>query len=110
MNGILITNNPLAEKKYAGRVEIVYLENAMLIDVLNYVRGKIHEGRKLLTHPLSGSVKPGQTNYKSVMITKETGELDVESLKIIEDSIAMSRKLMEDAQLIDLSLIAGGAL
>lgn len=34
------------------------------------VRDRIHEGHLLLSHPLSGSVKPNETPYKSVMIVK----------------------------------------
>ena len=107
MNGILITNNPMADKKYSGIIETVYLENADFLGVLCAVRDKIHVGGRLLTHPLSGSVKPGQTNYKSIVITKGDEELDIESLEIIESSISMSQKILEDAQLIDLELIAG---
>jgi len=88
-----------------------------------YARDKIHEGHKLLTHPLSGSIKPGQSPYKSVVISKEKGELDIESLRIIEGSIAVakrqvaekeepkwSKEILEDFQLIDLDLIAGGSI
>jgi hypothetical protein len=32
-------------------------------------------------------VKPGQTPYKSILISKEATELHLESLQIIEDSI-----------------------
>lgn len=121
MNGILITNNPAAAKKFSGIIETVYLENADFINVLYFTRNKIHEGYKLLTHPLSGSVKPNQTPYKSVVITKDKAQLDTESLIIIEDSIAMSMKqinekkapfrpkdILEDFQLIDMDLIASG--
>ena len=121
MNGILITNNPAAAKKFSGIIETVYLENADFINVLYFTRNKIHEGCKLLTHPLSGSVKPNQTPYKSIVITKDKAQLDTESLIIIEDSIAMSMKqinekkapfrpkdILEDFQLIDMDLIASG--
>ena len=112
---ILITNNPMAAKKDFKEVEKIFLENEKLLNVLYLTRDKIHEGHKLLTHPLSGSIKPNQTPYKSIMITKDKGGLDFESLKLIEDSItvanglensAASEKLfLEDFQLIDLNLI-----
>ena len=119
--GFLITNNPAANKEYSGRVKTVYLENAKFMDVLYFARDKIHEGYRLLTHPLSGSIKPGQTPYKSIMISRDKGELDVESLKIMEDAIIVSIKqieqrkeplwpkgVLEDFQLIDLDLVTGG--
>jgi len=118
MSEILITNNPAAASSYAGRLETIYLEDAAYLTVLYQTRDKIHEGHRLVTHPLSGSIKPGQTPYKSILITKAKGDLDVDSLKIIEDSIVTARKLtegkkepvwpektLEDFQLIDLDLI-----
>ena len=119
--GFLITNNPAVRDKYAGRIETAYLENKKLIDVMYFARDKIHEGHRLLTHPLSGSVKPWQTPYKSIVITKEKGGLDIESLRIIEGGLAAANKyadrekeplwseeVLKDFQLIDLELIAGG--
>jgi len=101
-------------------METMYLEGACLMDVLRLARDKVHMGHRLLTHPLSGSVKPGQTPYKSLIISKETDSLDLDSLKIIEDSIAMANKqaetpdknkeLIKDYQLIDLSLIESATI
>jgi hypothetical protein len=121
MNGILITNNPAAGKKNFDKIETIYLENTDLIHVLYFTRNKIHEGHKLLTHPLSGSVKPNQTPYKSIVITKDKAQLDVSSLIIMEDSIAVARKqvdekqapawsreILADFQLIDMDLITSG--
>ena len=115
---ILITNNPMVNQKQFKEVEKIFLENEELLAVLYRARDKIHEGHKLLTHPLSGSIKPNQTPYKSIMITKEKGQLDFESLQIIEDSITVARGLensavseklfLEDFQLIDLNLISSG--
>ena len=107
MSRIIITNNPMVQNKFSGKVETLYLEHADLADVLRAVRDKIHEGHGLLTHPLSGSVKPGQTYYKSVILTKEKAELEMESLRIIEDSILVAEKLLDDYRLIDLDLISG---
>jgi len=115
----LITNNPAVHKEYSGRTEIEYLEDKRLIDVMYFARDRIHEGHKLLTHPLSGSVKPGQTPYKTIVLSKEKGELDIESVRLIEDSIMIAlvqigsmrrepqwpEKVLNDFQLIDLGLI-----
>ncbi len=122
MNGILITNNPTVYKKCLDNdIDTMYLPTADFLDVLCVVRNKIHEGYKLLTHPLSGSIKPNQTPYKSIMVTNDKAQLDVESLKIIEDSIAIAsklinenkipmwtKKILEDFQLIDFDLISRG--
>ena len=119
MQEFLITNNPAVHKEYSGRTEIEYLEDKRLIDVMYFARDRIHEGHKLLTHPLSGSVKPGQTPYKTIVLSKEKGELDIESVRLIEDSIMIAlvqigsmrrepqwpEKVLNDFQLIDLGLI-----
>ena len=88
------------------------------LGVLKIVRDKIHLGHRLLTHPLSGSVKPGETPYKTIVISAGKGNFDVEALQIIEDSIQTCLKfttsgvkksrnpeLLSDFQLIDYDLI-----
>ena len=119
VSATIITNNPAVQKKAFENSEIIYLENSDFLGVICFVRDKIHEGHRLLTHPLSGSVKPGETPYKSVLISKDRGGLDMDSLKIIEGSIAavnvqmntrraVPERLLEDFQLIDLDLIISG--
>ena len=56
---LLITNNPMVNIKQFDAVEKIFLENEGYLGVLHFVRDKIHQGHTLLTHPLSGSVKPG---------------------------------------------------
>jgi len=118
MDSIIITNNKLVFEKYKDRYTVVYNEKYSYLDVLEYVRNKIHEGHVLTTHPLSGSIKPNETPYKTIMISKKKGTLDYDSLSIIEDSIATAKKfisneptpnwpekILEDFRIIDLSLI-----
>ena len=82
------------------------------------VRNRIHEGHRLLTHPLMSSVKPNETPYRTILISKEKGKLDFDSLAIIEDSINTTQKflnmaktpkwtqsILEDFELIDMDLI-----
>lgn len=102
-------------------MDIMYSETYTYLDVLSKARDKIHEGHNLLTHPLSGSVKPNETPYKSLAISIECGSLDMNSLMIIEESIATARKfitgkktphwterILEDFQMIDYYLIKSG--
>jgi len=72
-------------------------------------------GAKLISHPLSGSIKPNISPYKSVLIA--AGEtLDFKSLQIIEDAINVlerlpkkqhgySESVLQDFRVIDLDLI-----
>jgi len=119
MDSIIITNNKLVFEKYKNLFQIVYDENFSYVDVLEYVRNKIHEGHLLVTHPLSGSVKPNETPFKTILISKKKeSTVDFNSLSIIEDSIATAKKflnnnptpncpekILEDFRVIDLSLI-----
>lgn len=120
MKKTIITNNVLVNDKYDGKMEIIYLEEYSYLDILRFIRDKIHQGYQLLTHPLSGSVKPNETPYKSAVISSHKGSLDLESLEIIEDSIKVAEKfisgkktprwteeILEDFKLIDFNLIDG---
>lgn len=83
---VIITNNLLVKERYGERYEVDY-EEISYEEVLRKVRDKIYKGHLLLTHPLSGSVKPNETPYKSVMISKEPKKLDLQSVEIIEKAI-----------------------
>ena len=115
MKFIIITNNPLVRDKYKD-LEVEYYDVSYQ-EVLQLVKNKIALGHKILTHPLSGSVKPKETPYKSIMISKNTvganapnagantpnvganacgaHPIDLESLEIIEDAIATCEKFTE---------------
>ncbi|KPU27073.1 GrdX protein [Caloranaerobacter sp. TR13] len=117
MGKILITNNPLVKDQLSEYIDIEYYETDYL-NILRKVRDKVHLGHKLLSHPLSGSIKPNETPYKSIIISSDRGYLDYDSLIIIEGSIQTAEKFIRDFktpnwpekilidfQTIDLSLI-----
>lgn len=132
---IIVTNNPLVLKELGDEQDVVYIETSYE-GILKEIRDLVHKGFALLTHPLSGSVKPKETPYKSVLMSsaaakkteKNTGEnkednekkspVDSESLSLIENAIQACRKFqdksgmyppetIEDFSLIDLDLIKG---
>ncbi len=96
--GILITNNQLVYEEYKDKLEIIYDENFDYVAILEMVRNKIHEGYQLLTHPLSGSIKPNETPYKSILLSNQKGELDTSGLMIVEESILTARKFLNDKE------------
>ena len=114
MRYIIITNNPLVRDTYVDK-EVEFYDKKYE-EILQIVKNKIALGHKLLTHPLSGSVKPKETPYKSVMISKNKNEVDIESLEIIENAIATcakfkersdkwTPKVLKDFELVDFTLI-----
>lgn len=95
MRTVLVTNNPLTDSNVL-KLEKVYLENQTYLDVLYHVRDEVHKGAKILTHPLTGSIKPDETPYKSILI--EIGpvrEFDFNSLTLIENSIDVVKKFLK---------------
>ena len=119
---LIVTNNQLCLRKYGAQIKMEYLEDGSYLDVLLKVRDYLHLGWKLETHPMTGSLKPNQTPFKSIMISNNP--LDQEefcSQEItIENGIAACRKfqsikktpdwpenIREDFRIVDLSLIEG---
>ena len=114
MKYIIITNNPLVKEKYVDK-EVEFYDKKYQ-EILQIVKNKIALGHKILTHPLSGSVKPKETPYKSIMISKVKEYVDLDSLELIESAIATCEKFKErsdkwtpqvlkDFQLVDFTLI-----
>ncbi|WP_432666770.1 GrdX family protein [Wukongibacter baidiensis] len=119
MDILIITNNSLVHEKYNKKFETMYLCEYTYLEILEWVRDRIHKGHKLLTHPLSGSIKPNETPFKSIVIGKKKGNLDFDGLSIIEESIASAQKFIkgkatplwtekvrDDFRLIDCSIIS----
>ena len=116
-NTIIITNNQKVRDFFEKeRIEILYIDGDYK-DVLYAVRDKVQLNYHLLTHPLSGSIKPNETPYKSIAIKKEK-KLDLLSLELISNAIEVYKKLqkdlktpfwtesiLEDFRVIDLDLI-----
>lgn len=113
----IITNNPLARDTLSLREDCdLRYEPVTYREVLLLARDAVHGGHKLLTHPLSGSIKPGETPYKSLAISREAGTLDLESLALIENCVhacdkfplrcqGLPEALLQDFQTVDLTLI-----
>lgn len=117
MDKIIITNNSKVYNKYKDLYSVIYLEDGYYTDVLYKTRDLIHEGCRLLTHPMAGSLKPNQTPYKSVIVTRAE-KTDYESIMLIENSLdaalkflkfkktpEWNEKILNDFKTVDLSLI-----
>lgn len=114
----IVTNNILVKERFEDKFNVIYIEdNHSYKPVLLKIRDLVHTGYKVLTHPLSGSVKPNETPYKSVIIEKGK-TLDEDSVKIIELSIATldkfqnmertpnwTERVLDDFRVVDLDLM-----
>lgn len=118
----IITNNRLCLVKYGDQVPVEFLEGKGYMDVLLTVRDYIQKGWRLETHPMTGSLKPNQTPFKSIMISDLPVDREefYEQEITIENGISACRKfqsirktpdwpenLLEDFRIVDLSLIEG---
>ena len=120
---MIVTNNDKVYEKFKDDYSIYYKECSFR-EILLYIRDRIHEGHLLLTHPLSSSIKPNETPYKSVLISDDIKGLDYKSLMIIESAIMtydkfkkdknftieLTDKIIDDFKLIDLSIIENAIL
>ena len=115
---LIISNNPWVRAMFSA---VSQCDCADYQQVLHQARNRIHAGALLLTHPLAGSVKPGESPYRSVAVDDREGALDMRSLEVIEGAIDRFNTLMasarqrlydeqtlQDFQLIDYQLLKSG--
>lgn len=91
MKYFIVSNNPQVRDELGKDYDIEFVEGSYM-DVLCAARDKCHLGHMLLSHPLSGSVKPNETLYKSIMLSKNIFESDADSILLIEKAIDVARK------------------
>lgn len=93
---LLITNNPMVREKVKGiPVQYEEIEYGEVLEVVK--RLIIEEKMVLLTHPLSGSIKPNETYYKSIVLsTKKSEAIDIESLDYIDQALEVYQKFMKN--------------
>ena len=115
---LILTNNPLVVRCLEKWYAITY-EDVGYRDILVKARDLVYLGHTLYTHPLSGSVKPNETPYKSVVVSKVPHTFSPEQAEIMSNAVmafdkftprkrVLSDKLREDFQLIDYTLLCGG--
>ena len=121
MKTLIITNNPKVSIDFSNTENVELHEDLAQDEILKLARDHIHVGARLIMHPMMGRIKPHETPYKSVYLEKLQGPVHMDSIIIIEDSMAETRKfinntyqrkydepLLEDLQFIDYLLIKNG--
>ena len=112
----IITNNPMVKERLGEQYNVEF-EDLSYEGTLRKVRDLIHQGYQMLSHPLSGSVKPNETPYKSIMVSCKQKDVDPVSVDIIQNAIMSCGKFQfksdkykpevyEDFQVIDFTLIS----
>lgn len=114
---LIITNNPLVAACIPGELAVEYLHISHR-EVLVKARDMVYAGHRLYTHPLAGSVKPNETPYKSVVVSKRPQRMVQEEALIIAGSIEtfdkfppirreLPQRVRKDFCLIDYTLLCG---
>ena len=114
----IITNNPLAVSKYP---EVTLPLECGVQGIFIAARDEIHLGAVIINHPLSGSIKPNESPYKSLVLSLRRGDVDIDSLRLIEGAMEVLEKMpvrnhsfparvLEDFQVIDLDLLDSAIL
>ncbi|MBU5626219.1 GrdX family protein [Oscillibacter sp. MSJ-2] len=115
---LILTNNPLAARCMDGRFTIRLEEALGYREILVLARDMVYEGHTLYTHPLSGSVKPNETPYKSVVVSKVPHGFSAEQAEImgnailaydkfVQRNVVLTDQIRRDFQLIDYTLLSG---
>lgn len=89
---LIITNNLSVKYSFSSMTKYYDQE---LKKILLIVRGYVLNGHILLSHPLSGSIKPNETYYKSIIVSTDNSEyVDIESLNFIDNAIEVYDRFM----------------
>ena len=116
---LIVTNNIKVFKKYKENYTVEFIDSETMYNVLIKTRDLLHSGYKLLTHPMSGSLKSNQTPYKSILLIKKNNEANLDDILMIENAIDNYNKFIKnrditnwteniknDFKTVDLSLIS----
>lgn len=97
---LVITNNPGVKDCFSSlrlpRHELVWVEGHTE-DVLRRVRDLCHKNHRLITHPLTGSIKPNLTPYKTVVMEADHSQAATpESVLLAETAWRKTVDLLRD--------------
>ena len=110
----IITNNPLVKACFPPEYRLDFFPEESYRDILVRVRDLVYAGHRMYTHPLAGSVKPNETPYKSVVVSREAKKMEMLIASAIETfdkftprNRALTQRILNDFQLIDYTLLCG---
>lgn len=114
---LIVTNNPMVNFCMGSDYAVRFLNDKSLREVLIYVRDMVYDGYTLYTHPLSGSIKPNETPYKSILLSGEKQQFSPDAAQMMADAvttcdkfsqkeISLSDAVKRDFQLLDYTLLS----
>ena len=91
---LILTNNPLVPACMEGRglYTLRFQPERSFREILVEARDLVYAGHVLYTHPLAGSVKPNETPYKSLIVSREAHGFDAQHGEMIASAIAVFDK------------------
>ena len=92
---ILVTNNDRVYEKYKDITNVILV--ASYEAVLIKVRDLVYDRHVLLTHPQASSLKPNQTQYRSVAVYPKGDEDNTKDIMLIEKCIETYRQWQDIA-------------
>ena len=114
---LIVTNNPMAAKEFAGQGEVRLYPEDTYREILVRARDLVYIGHRLCNHPLYGSLRPHETPYRTVVLSDRPQTPDEEECLIMSEAITridtftppdrakMPQRILEDYQMIDCSLV-----
>ena len=98
---LVVTNNPRVEEYFAvqklDRCYQLCWVDGDTEDVLRRVRDLCHKNRRLITHPLTGSIKPNYTPYKTAVLENDFSQAcDHESILLAEACLEKTLAMLVD--------------
>ena len=96
---VIVTNNPqvrefLHSNQLENHYNLCWVEG-FTENVLIKVRDLCHTNYELITHPLTGSIKPNQTPYKTVVVEEKLTSGHMDSILMAEESLGKALSLLE---------------
>jgi len=97
---LIISNNPAA--KTISDVSLDFTEGNCL-DVMKRALNLVCSGYTLVSHPLSGSVKPNHNPYKSILVSKEVlDKTDTSDIRLLHNCLSKAEEMLAENPLPDL--------
>jgi len=112
----IITNNSLVPECLPQDYEIDFCPELGYREILVKTRDMVYAGHRLYTHPLAGSVKPNETPYRSIVVSRDARGMEMDEAMLIASAVeafdkftprgrVLTERILDDFQLVDYTLL-----